>query len=70
MKRLPLIAIVILAIAAAFYGGYSYSQQKTADATEKVGKYNQVVNTSQQRQPITCNTYNYDMLNSSTTRCW
>lgn len=107
MKRLPLIAIAILAIATAFYGGYTYSQRKTADATKKsydagyaagaednqipkaafsqmiedneklrddynalIGKYNQLVSAPQQRQPITCNTYNYDMLNSSTTRCW
>lgn len=107
MKRLPLIAIAIVAIAASFYGGYAYSQQKAALATKKsydagyaagvqdnqvpraafsqmidnnkklrddyndlIEKYNQVVNTSQQRQPITCNTYNYDMLNSLTTRCW
>lgn len=35
MKRLPLIVIAILAIATAFYGGYTYSQRKTADATKK-----------------------------------
>lgn len=113
MKRLPIIAIAIVAITISFYSGYAYSQRnsqqkidaasqdsydagyaagnenaETAEAVisnqaaiikglrsdygELVDKYNQLVsyaNTPQYR-PLTCNTYNYDMLNSSTTRCW